>query len=142
MTTHPSFRISWVAYACLFASGAASLVYELIWFRHLTLVFGASLYGLSAVLCAFMMGLAVGAWIMGRLLARDSIKMEPGKLIRVYGLLGGLIGLYALCFPIGLSLLEKLYPLILPESGQVGLTVHLLEFFLSKIGRASCRERV
>jgi spermidine synthase len=133
MTTHPSFRISWVAYACLFASGAASLVYELIWFRHLTLIFGASLYGLSAVLCAFMMGLAGGAWIMGRLLARGSIKMEPEKLIRVYGFLEGLIGLYALCFPIGLSLLEKLYPLILPESGQVGLTVHLLEFFLSTL---------
>lgn len=133
MTTYPSFRVSWVAYACLFASGAASLVYELIWFRHLTLVFGASLYALSAVLCAFMMGLAGGAWIMGRLLARGSIKMEPGKLIRVYGFLEGLIGLYALCFPIGLSLLEKLYPLILPESGQVGLTVHLLEFFLSTL---------
>jgi spermidine synthase len=133
MTTYPSFRVSWVAYACLFASGAASLVYELIWFRHLTLVFGASLYALSAVLCAFMMGLAGGAWIMGRVLARDSIKMEPGKLIRVYGLLEGLIGLYALCFPIGLSLLEKLYPLILPESGQVGLSVHLLEFFLSTL---------
>ena len=42
--------------------------------------------------------------------------MEPEKLIRVYGFLEGLIGLYALCFPLGLSLLEKLYPLILPES--------------------------
>ena len=70
---------------------------------------------------------------MGRLLASGSIKVEPGKLIRVYGLLEGLIGVYALCFPIGLGLLEKLYPLILPESGQVGLTVHLLEFFLSTL---------
>ncbi len=133
MTTYPTFRVSWVAYACLFVSGAASLVYELIWFRHLTLVFGASLYALSAVLCAFMMGLAGGAWTMGRVLTRYSRKLEPRKLIRVYGLLEGLIGLYALCFPIGLSLLEKLYPLILPESGQVGLTVHLLEFFLSTL---------
>jgi spermidine synthase len=131
MTTHPSFRVSWIAYACLFASGAASLVYELIWFRHLTLVFGASLYALSAVLCAFMMGLAGGAWAMGRMLASNNI--EPGKLIRIYGLLEGLIGLYALCFPFGLELLEKLYPLILPASGQVGLTVHLLEFFLSTL---------
>ncbi len=131
MTTHPAFRVSWIAYACLFASGAASLVYELIWFRHLTLVFGASLYALSAVLCAFMMGLAGGAWAMGQVLTRAD--MEPGKLIRVYGLLEGLIGLYALCFPLGLEFLEKLYPLILPASGQVGLTVHLLEFFLSTL---------
>ncbi len=131
MTTHPSFRVSWITYACLFVSGAASLVYELIWFRHLTLVFGASLYALSAVLCAFMMGLAGGAWAMGRVLARAD--MEPEKLIRVYGLFEGLIGLYALCFPLGLELLEKLYLLILPASGQVGLTVHLLEFFLSTL---------
>jgi spermidine synthase len=131
MITHPSFKVSWVAYACLFASGAASLAYELIWFRHLTLVFGASLYALSAVLCAFMMGLAAGAWVMGRVLARIDREIIP--LIRVYGLLEGLIGLYALFFPFGLSFLETLYPLILPESGQVGLGVHVLEFFLSTL---------
>jgi spermidine synthase len=133
MTINPSYRVSWVACTCLFASGATSLVYELIWFRHLTLVFGASLYALSAVLCAFMIGLAVGAWVMGRVLDRIFIVLEPGKLIRLYGMLEGLIGLYALCFPLGLDVLEKMYPLILPGSRQVGLTVHLLEFFVSTL---------
>ena len=133
MATHPAYKIPWIAYACLFASGAASLGYELIWFRHLALVFGASLYALSAVLCAFMMGLAAGAWVMGRVLARAGNDIAPDKLIRGYGLLEGLIGLYALCFPFGLDLLEKLYPLFLPESGQVGLGVHMLEFFLSTL---------
>jgi len=60
-------------------------------------------------------------------------QVAPDKLIRGYGLLEGLIGLYALCFPFGLDLLEKLYPLFLPESGQVGLGVHMLEFFLSTL---------
>ena len=133
MNTHSSFKVSWVAYASIFTSGAASLAYELIWFRHLTLVFGASLYALSAVLCAFMMGLAGGAWVMGWILARAEKEMKPDKLIRVYGLLEGLIGLYALCFPIALGLLENLYPLILPENGQVGLSVHALEFLLSTL---------
>ncbi|MBT5550115.1 MAG: fused MFS/spermidine synthase [Nitrospina sp.] len=133
MTTHPAFKVSWAAYACLFASGAASLVYELIWFRHLVLVFGASLYALSAVLCAFMMGLAGGAWVMGRVLSRAGNELDPEKLIRGYGLLEGLIGLYALFFPLGLSFLETLYPLILPASGQVGWGVHLLEFLLSTL---------
>ncbi|MBT5028115.1 MAG: fused MFS/spermidine synthase [Nitrospina sp.] len=131
MTDHSSNKVSAIAYACLFASGAASLVYELIWFRHLALVFGATLYALSAVLCAFMMGLAGGAWGMGRVLAQTS--NEPSKLIRWYGVLEGLIGLYALCFPFCLDLLEKLYPFILPENGQVGLAVHLLEFLLSTL---------
>ncbi len=133
MTDHSSNKVSRVAYACLFASGAASLVYELIWFRHLALIFGATLYALSAVLCAFMMGLAGGAWVMGRYLTRAHNDLQPEKLIRLYGLLEGAIGVYALCFPFGLRLLEKLYPLILPESGQVGLSVHVLEFFLSTL---------
>ena len=133
MMTYPSFRVSWGTYTCLFASGTASLIYELIWFRHLTLVFGASLYALSAVLCAFMIGLAGGAWVMGRVLGRIPVELEPRKLLRLYGVLEGLIGVYALFFPLGLDLLEKLYPLILPSSGEVGLTVHLLEFSLSTL---------
>ena len=133
MKTYPSFRVSWGTYTCLFASGTASLVYELIWFRHLTLVFGASLYALSAVLCAFMIGLAGGAWVMGRVLGRIPVELEPRKLLRLYGVLEGLIGVYALFFPLALDLLEKLYPLILPASGEVGLTVHLLEFSLSTL---------
>jgi spermidine synthase len=133
MNNYTSYKVSWVAYACIFISGAASLAYELIWFRHFALLFGASLYALSAVLCAFMMGLAAGAWIMGRILARIGTEITPGKLIRAYGLLEGLIGFYALCFPFGLDLLETLYPLILPESGEVGLGVHILEFILGTL---------
>ena len=120
-------RINSIAYACLFASGMATLVYELIWFRYLTLVFGATLYALSAVLCAFMLGLAGGAWGMGRILAKgDGSK----RLILWYGIFEGLIGLYALSFPLGLELLEKIYPLVLPSDGQAGLMVHIMEFLL------------
>ena len=118
-------QINFIAYACLFASGMATLVYELIWFRYLTLVFGASLYALSAVLCAFMLGLACGAWVMGRILARVGVSKQ---LILWYGLIEGFIGLYAWFFPSGLELLEKIYPLVLPADGQTGLSTHIMEF--------------
>ena len=118
-------KINFIAYACLFASGMATLVYELIWFRYLTLVFGASLFALSAVLCAFMLGLACGSWLMGRFLARVGVSK---KLILWYGLFEGLIGLYAWFFPFGLELLEKIYPLVLPADGQTGLGLHVMEF--------------
>ena len=104
----PAFQINLFAYSCLFASGMATLVYELIWFRYLTLVFGATLYALSAVLCAFMLGLAGGAWLMGEVLSRGGASKQ---LILWYGFFEGLIGLYALSFPLGLELLEKIYPL-------------------------------
>ena len=120
-------QINFIAYACLFASGMATLIYELIWFRYLVLVFGASLYALSAVLCAFMFGLAFGAWMMGRVIA---IVGMSKKMILWYGTFEGLIGLYAWFFPLGLELLEKIYPLLLPLDGQVGLGVHIVEFVL------------
>ena len=124
------FQINLVAHGCLFASGMATLIYELIWFRYLTLVFGASLYALSAVLCAFMLGLAGGAWLMGEVLSRGRVSKQ---LILLYGFFEGLIGLYALSFPLGLDLLEKIYPLILPADGQAGLGLHVMEFILGTL---------
>jgi spermidine synthase len=124
------FRINSIAYTCLFASGMTTLIYELVWFRYLTLVFGATLYAMSSVLCAFMLGLAGGAWGMGRILKKDN---GSKRLILWYGIFEGLIGLYALCFPLGLELLEKIYPLVLPADGQAGLVLHIMEFLLGTI---------
>ncbi len=48
------------------ASGAAALVYEVVWTRLLTLQLGQTVAATSTVLAAFMGGLAVGAWVAGR----------------------------------------------------------------------------
>ncbi len=51
----------------LFAvSGAAALIYEVVWTRLLTLHLGHGLAAASAVLAAFMGGLAAGAGAAGR----------------------------------------------------------------------------
>jgi len=52
--------------ALFFGSGACALVYETVWVRQLTLSFGISIYAISAVLAAYMFGLSIGAWIVGR----------------------------------------------------------------------------
>jgi len=55
----------------LFAlSGAAGLVYQVVWTRELTLVFGVSSLSVSTVLAVFMAGLALGSWWFGRLADR------------------------------------------------------------------------
>ena len=54
------------AYPLFFCSGAAGLIYEVAWTRQLLYIFGSGLYAICAVLCAFMAGLALGAWIAGR----------------------------------------------------------------------------
>jgi len=71
-------------------SNMASLVYEVVWGRELGYVFGTTAYAVSAVLAAFMTGLALGSFIFGRLADRQ----EPVRLfaflelgIGVYGIL-------------------------------------------------------
>lgn len=78
---------------CMVLSGAAGLIYEVLWARELALVMGHTVYSLSAVLTAFLGGLALGAWLMGRRLdaARANLKL--------YAALEFGIGVCALGFP-------------------------------------------
>ena len=79
--------------ALFLVSGATGLLYEVLWMRRLTLVFGATQLAIATVLSAFMLGLALGAGLAGRYVDRRR------DLLRVYGLLEIGIGAYALSFP-------------------------------------------
>jgi spermidine synthase len=131
LTRNPLFIA--IPYFCLFISGMASLVYELIWIRQLTLVFGGTLYAISAVLCAFMAGLALGAWGIVHFLRLQKVRGQGIHPILLYGILEGLIGLYGLGFPLGLKLLEQIYPLVLAGSVESGTSLHVVEFLLSAL---------
>ena len=50
---------------CYAASGAAALVYQVVWTRLFSLQLGHTTAASSTVLAAFMGGMAVGAWIGG-----------------------------------------------------------------------------
>jgi len=71
-------------------SGAASLVYEVAWTRALSLVIGSSTYAFTAMLLAFLLGIALGSWLFSRLRADRSV----GPL--AFGLIEGGIGASAL----------------------------------------------
>jgi len=120
-----------IPFFCIFISGAASLVYELIWIRQLSLVFGGTLYAISAVLCAFMTGLALGAWGIGLLLSHRNKQKKNINLVLLYGLIEGLIGLYGLFFPYGLELISGFYAPIVNGTIELGFLLHWIEFFLS-----------
>src|SRR5207247_7640925 len=51
-------------------SGAAGLVYEVVWARELVLVFGNTTQAVSAILTGFFGGMAVGSILGGRLADR------------------------------------------------------------------------
>ena len=51
-------------------SGAAGLIYEVVWARQLVLVFGNTSQAVSAILTGFFGGLAIGGVVGGRLADR------------------------------------------------------------------------
>ena len=79
--------------ACFLASGAAGLIYQVVWSRYLALFLGHTSYAVVAVLVAFMAGLALGnAWFG----ARADRTQRP---LAIYAWLEIGIGLYAVAFP-------------------------------------------
>lgn len=86
-----------------FLSGASGLAYEVVWSRTLSLIFGATALGISTVLAAFMAGLALGSWWLGRVADRHP---DP---VRLYGLLEAGIGVYALAVPVVFQVVEAGY---------------------------------
>src|SRR5262245_22644274 len=50
----------------LMASGAAGLVYQVLWIRQLGLVLGVDVYAVAVGVRAFIGGLGLGGWLLGR----------------------------------------------------------------------------
>jgi spermidine synthase len=86
-----------LALTCFFLSGASGLIFEMVWTRGLTLVFGSTTLAISTVLTAFMGGLGLGSALAGR--ASDRIR-DP---LRAYALAELGVGLYALALPFVLA---------------------------------------
>jgi spermidine synthase len=58
--------LHYLIYLLFFLSGAAGLIYQLIWVRKLVLIFGNTTYATSSILTAFMGGLALGSYLIGK----------------------------------------------------------------------------
>lgn len=109
-------------------SGALGLIYQIIWFKYLSLFLGNTTYAQTIVLATFMGGLAIGSALWGRKV--DKTK-QP---LRFYALLELGIGVYCLLYPKFLGLLKDIFITIvislqLPSDGSVVLLLKLLVSF-------------
>src|SRR5262249_29292867 len=66
----PAVRLPAWGATCFFTSGAAALLYEVVWSKQLSYLLGNSLYATATVVAAFLAGLALGARLLGARLAR------------------------------------------------------------------------
>jgi predicted membrane-bound spermidine synthase len=85
-----------IKYRLLFSlfviSGFAGLIYESIWSHYLKLFLGHAAYSQALVLSIFMGGMALGAWLSGKLLFKKL------NLLHAYALVELLIGVMGLFF--------------------------------------------
>src|SRR3989442_3374769 len=86
-----------------FLSGATGLVYELLWVRLLYQAFGATIQSVTTVVAAYMGGLGLGAWWLGR---RADRHLRPAAL---YGWLELAIAAFAALSPLALTLVRQVY---------------------------------
>jgi predicted membrane-bound spermidine synthase len=113
-----SRKIGWMMLGLFFCSGATALVYEVVWSKFLSQMFGSTIYAQTVVLAAFMGGLALGNKLLGRWADRLA---QP---LRTYGYLEIAIGVYAFLFPTLDALAGKIFVSV--GSGILDQTLLLL----------------
>lgn len=124
--TQPKRRATPIApLICFLASGTSGLVYQVVWMRELTLVFGATTLAVSTVLAVFMGGLAFGSLTGGRWADRTK------RPLRLYAWLELAIGLYGLAIPFLFSWLPSIYQPLWRTAGLSFFTLSLVRFVLA-----------
>ena len=90
--------------ALFFLSGVSGLIYQIAWVRQSVFTFGVSVYAYSTVIGAYMIGLALGSYAMGR---RVDAHARP---LGTYAALEVGIAALAALSPFLLGALHALYP--------------------------------
>src|ERR687897_1042922 len=106
-------RVSITTLRLLFVlSGAAGLIYEVVWARQLVLVFGNTSQAVSTILTGFFGGLAIGGFLGGRVADRV---VRP---LRLYGALELVVVVVVLITPITFRLIGTIYQGIYPSLAE------------------------
>jgi spermidine synthase len=84
-------------------SGAAGLMYEVVWSRQLVLVFGNTTQAVSTILTGFFGGMAIGSFVGGRI--ADRVRSP----LRLYGAIELVLVAVVLATPITFHMLHEAY---------------------------------
>jgi spermidine synthase len=141
--TRPTRALPAWAVACFLASGAAGLLYEVVWGKQLSYLLGSSHQSVATVVAAFLGGLALGARFLGAPLARRSdsartyallelgVAIVGGALLPVLRSLDGPVGeLYRVLHGEGAAFagarVVLLLALLVPPAALMGATLPVL----------------
>lgn len=80
-----------------------ALIYEIIWIRPLSLVFGTTAYAVSIIVASFILGLAIGSWVAGRF--TDGLQ----KPLKYFALIQIAVGFFGILLLPVFDLMPKVY---------------------------------
>jgi spermidine synthase len=119
-----------LVFAIFILSGAAGLMYEVVWSRQLVLVFGNTTQAVSTILTGFFGGMAIGSFIGGRV--ADRVRRP----LRLYGLIEIVLVVVVLLTPVTFRLLHELYRGIFPSIEGQPVVLALIRFGLAILALA------
>ena len=96
-------RSRWPILAIFVLSGAAGLIYEIVWSRQLVLVFGNTTQAVSAILAGFFGGMAIGSAFGGRV--ADRVRSP----LRLYGLIELVLVVVVIATPFTFRVIRAFY---------------------------------
>jgi spermidine synthase len=106
-------------------TGASGLMYQVIWFRALGLTFGVTVQATSAVLAAFMSGLAIGSLAASRF--ADRVR-NP---LRLYALIEIVVGLTGFASLLAFDAVQPVYRSLAPLWSETPGLVPAIRFVLA-----------
>lgn len=108
-----------------FASGISGLIYEVVWLRMLSRIVSVTTYATSITLAAFMAGMAIGSYLLGRLADRRK------DLLKVFSILQFLVAVTAVLTPVIFKLSLYFYGYIFNISNQNTELIFVLRILVS-----------
>ncbi len=111
-------------------SGAAGLIFEVVWARQLVLVFGNTSEAVSAILTGFFGGMAVGSWQGGKL--ADAVRRP----LRLYGFLELLLVAVVLLTPVSFRLIAEIYRSVFSTLEEHTAALSVVRFALALLALA------
>src|SRR5215472_332361 len=108
---------AYAAAVLLFVSGAAALIYQVIWVKQLSLVVGVEVYAITTAISAFFGGLALGGLAFGRWAD------QTGRPYRLYAMLEAGIAVTAIATTLILARAAPLFVSLEATSSLLAWTV-------------------
>ena len=120
-------KYRYLLYLCTALTGGASLVYQIVWQRYLSILVGSEARSISLVVAVFLLGLACGYQSFGKLSKRN---WGRHQLLRIYGYVELATAAYALLFPHFFKLLQAMSYSISSHAFFVDIAISILALFL------------